>query len=143
MLCGSTGFPDNFEIYCGKRNDRKGPLGSYIVNKMLSPVTNQNSHVVFFDNFFTNYQLVSDLSKQGIRACGIIRENRSGHCPLIINKEMQKKPRGTYDYRSDGTVLCVKWNDNCAVTVASNYYGVTPLHKAARRVKNEAKKSVT
>ena len=39
-------------------------------------------------------------------------------------------------------MLCVKWNDSCAVTVASNYYGVTPLHKTERRVKNEAKKTV-
>ena len=27
MLCGSTGFPYNFEIYCRKQNDRKTPLG--------------------------------------------------------------------------------------------------------------------
>jgi len=142
MLCGSTGFPYNFEIYCGKQNDRKSSLGQYVVNKMLSPVTNRNSHVVFFDSFFTSYQLLSDLAEKGIRACGTIRENRTGHCPLKPNKEIQKQPRGTYEYLSDGTVLCVKWNDNCAVTVASNYYGVTPLHKAERRVKNETKKIV-
>ena len=143
MLCGSTGFPYNFEIYCGKQSDRKTPLGQYVVDKMLTPITNKNCHVVFFDNFFTSYQLMSDLASKGIRACGTVRENRIGHCPLRSSKEIQKQPRGTFDYRSDGTVICMKWNDNRAVTVASNYYGVTPLHKAERRVKNEARKIVS
>ena len=49
---------------------------------MLIPVTNNASYVVFFDNFFINYQLLSEISKQGIRACGTIKENRTGHCPL-------------------------------------------------------------
>ena len=62
MLCGSIGFPYNFAIYRGKESDREGPSGSYIVKKMLIPMTNKASHVVFFDNFFTNYQLLFDLS---------------------------------------------------------------------------------
>ena len=82
MLCGSTNFPKDFEIYFGKQNDRKNPLGQYVVKKMLPSVTNQNTHVVFFDNFFTNYHLLSDLAKQGTRACETIRENCTGHCLL-------------------------------------------------------------
>lgn len=102
---------------------------------MLEPVVNTNCHVVFFDNFFTSHKLLTDLTEKNIRACGTVRENRTGHCPLVSNKEIQKKDRGSYDFRSDGTVLCVKWHDNCAVTVASNYYGVTPIQKTERRVK--------
>ena len=79
-------FPNNFAIYRSKESNREGPLRSYVVKKMLIPVINEASHVVFFDNFFTNYQLLSDLSKQGIRAFGTIRENHTGHCPLKTNK---------------------------------------------------------
>ncbi|KAF2880811.1 hypothetical protein ILUMI_25368 [Ignelater luminosus] len=54
-----------------------------------------------------------------------------------------KEPLGTRaDYRSDGHLIFVKWNDNAIVTVGSNHYGVTPLHKTARRVKEEHKKDV-
>ena len=56
-----------------------------------------------------------------------------------MKKLKKKKKHGSYDFRSDGTVCCVRWNDKCAVTVASNYYGVTPILKTERRVKHECK----
>ena len=106
---------DNFEIYCGKDESRTNPLGTHVVEKMLSPVTNPSQYVVFFDNFFTSHTLLTNLAGQ---------------------------PRGTFDFRSAGSVVCVKWNDNCPVTVASNYYGVYPIQNVERRVKNEQKKIV-
>ena len=121
MFCRLTCFPYNFDIYCEKHNDRKTPLGQDVVNKMLSPVTNKNCNVAIFDNYFTSYQVMSDIANIGIRACGTVRENRSDQCSLGSNKEIQKQSRGTYDYRSDGTVMCIKWNDNRVVAVASNY----------------------
>jgi len=48
---------------------------------------------------------------------------------------MKKKERGSYDYRSDGQVACVRWNDNSVVTLASNHVVVKPLRTARRRVK--------
>ena len=39
MLCSSDGYPCNFEIYCGKDESRTNPLGTHVVEKMLSPVT--------------------------------------------------------------------------------------------------------
>lgn len=36
----------------------------------------------------------------------------------------------------------MKWNDNRAVTVASNYYGVQPLHKTERYLRGEGKKLI-
>ena len=142
MLCSSDGFPYNFEIYCGKDSSRTSPLGSHVVKKMLGPVPNKSQHIVFFDNFFTSHTLLTDLAAENVRACGTIRDNRTGRCPLMSKKDCQKKPRGTFNFRSDGSVVCVKWNDNCPVTVASNYCGVNPIQKVERRVKNEQKKIV-
>lgn len=142
MMCGSDGYPYNFEIYCGKEANRDGPLGSHVVKTLLTPVSNKDQHVVFFDNFFTSYDLLRTLAADNIRACGTIRENRTGRCPLPSNKDWKKKPRGSYDFRSEGTVLCVKWQDNCVVSAASNYYGVNPVQTTERRVKNEKNKSI-
>ena len=142
MLCSSDGFPYNFDIYCGKESRREGPLGSHVVNTLLAPVSNKNQHIVFFDNFFTSYDLLKKLAADNIRACGTVRENRIGRCPLPLNKVWKKKPRGSYYYRSEGNVICVKWQDNCVVTDASNYYGVNPIQVTERYVKNETRKSV-
>ena len=142
MLCSANGFPYNFDIYCGKDPSRTTPLGSHVITKMLEPLKNNAQHVVFFDNFFTSHKLLTDLAQRNIRACGTIRENRTGNCPLMDKKVIKKKGRGTYDFKSDGTVLCAKWNDNTPVTVASNYYGVNPIQKVERFVKNEQKKYI-
>ena len=106
---------------------------------MLSPVSNPNQHVVFFDNFFTNYALLINLAGENVRACGTIRDNRTNYCLLISKKDCKKQPRGTFDFRSDGSVVCIKWNNNCPVTVASNYYGVYSIQKVKRRVKEQKK----
>ena len=124
MLCSSDGYPYNFEIYCGKDESRTNPLGTHVVEKMLSPVTNPSQHVVFYDNFFTSHTLLTNLAGENVRACGTKRDNRTNYCPLISKKDCKKQPRGTFDFRSDGLVVCVKSNDNCPVTVASDYYGV-------------------
>ncbi|CAB4059663.1 unnamed protein product [Lepeophtheirus salmonis] len=107
-----------------------------------NPVSNKNQHVVFFDNFFTSHQILTTLAEENTRTCGTVRDNRIGHFPLLSKNECKRKPRGTYDFRSDRTVVCVKWNDNCTVTIASNYYGVFPIQKVERRVKHEHKKTV-
>ena len=143
MLCSADGYPYNFELYCGKDDKRALPLGTHVVMNMLRPVKNRDEHVVFFDNFFTSYDLLSELARQNTRACGTVRENRTKKCPLISKKEMEKKDRGTFDYRSDGSILCTRWHDNNIVTVASNYYGVTPLQKCERNVKKVGKTPVS
>ena len=43
MLCSSDGHPYNFETYCGKDESRTNPLGTHVVEKMLSSVTNKLS----------------------------------------------------------------------------------------------------
>ena len=71
MLYGSSGYPYIFDIHCGKDSNRKEPMGTCIVNKMLTAVTEVDNHVVFFDNYFTSYQLMSELYGRNIRACGM------------------------------------------------------------------------
>ena len=57
-------------MYCGKdgKSGEKG-LASNVV-KQLTGHIKEKSHVVFFDNFFTSVQLIEDLLKDRILACG-------------------------------------------------------------------------
>lgn len=55
---------------------------------------------------------------------------------------MQKQPRGSFDYVSDGNVEVVRWNDNSVVTFCSNCEGATPMGSAQRRVKQKGSVSV-
>ena len=96
----------------------------------------------YLTTFFTSYELLAELSDKGVRACGTVRENRTNKCPLPSNAVMKKAERGSFDFRSDGKVLCVKWNDNSPVTVASNHFGVNPVHTAYRRAKGTKAKEV-
>ena len=58
---------------------------------MLTAVTEVDNHVVYFDKYFTSYQLMSELSGKKIRVCGSVRENRTSHCPLKPKKILKKK----------------------------------------------------
>lgn len=85
--------------------------------------------------------MLTELVEKGIRACGTVRKGRTGKCPLPSKKNVEKQEQGYFDYKSDGTVLYGRWNDNSTVTVASNDYGVNPIQTVERRVKGVSKKS--
>ena len=62
-----------------------------------------------------------------------------GICPLpsvddylLSDKDMRKKERGHYDYKSSDDVIAVKWHDNKCVTLLSNAIGVE-LEGAVKR----------
>ena len=74
-------------------------------------IINSNSeglgHKLYFDNFFTSYDLMYELGEQSVRATGTIRENktRGAKSILIFSKAFQKKERGTFDFCTDGKVF--------------------------------------
>ena len=80
---------------------------------------------------------MKSLASKGIRATGTGRENRTGGAGRLMTdvKTMKKSDRGSFDYRSDGDVHVVIWNDNSIVNVASNHETHEPLHEVGRRVK--------
>ena len=95
------------------------PLGSKVVLQLLSNVPNPSDYTVFFDNYFTCYDLLVKLQRKGFRATGTLREDRAGRPPLPSSKELKKKPRGHYDYRfeTENSILVVKWVDNSVITI--------------------------
>lgn len=133
MLCSNSGYPYAMKIYSGKSSEpEKSPLGSRVVWELLSCVENAEKHEIFFDNFFSSYQLLTELSEKGFKATGTIREFRTGRCPLKTPKEAAKWPRGNFEYRSDGQVYICRWKDSAVVTIASNYLSHEPISKTKR-----------
>ncbi|KAF2884298.1 hypothetical protein ILUMI_21890 [Ignelater luminosus] len=96
--CGNDGYCYKFSLYCGKEtgdNQPIDPLGTRVINNMLSVVTKPNSHQIFFDNSVTNVKLLVNLRKKGYRATGTLRNNRILNAPLLSVKEIEKRNRGS------------------------------------------------
>ncbi|KAJ8956555.1 hypothetical protein NQ318_019279 [Aromia moschata] len=151
MLCSSTGYCYNFDVYCGAKpscieTEIKAkptlPLGSRVVLELLECVTEPSDHTVFFDNYFTSYDILKTLREKGFRATGTARDNRIKNCPLPSKSEVNKKERGHFFHMYDKTnnLLFVKWKDNSIVTMATNYDTIEPLSKVKRWSSAQKKK---
>ncbi|KAE9522589.1 hypothetical protein AGLY_017011 [Aphis glycines] len=104
--------PDNLHLF---------GLGASVVLHLVHSVK-KNTHFLFFDNFFSTYNLFEQLYNLGIYAAGTLRPNRFAKPPLLHDKQMAKLGRGTtFEIRSDVKNLfsigLVKWYDNKAVTL--------------------------
>ena len=97
---------------------------------------------MFFDNYFTCYDLLVKLKEKGFKATGTLRENRAGKPPLPSSKELKKKARGYYDHRLEvhNSILITKWVDNSVVTIGTNYDAVTPEGSIKRWSSSEKSK---
>ncbi|GFW21825.1 piggyBac transposable element-derived protein 3 [Trichonephila clavipes] len=151
-LCGSNGYCYNFDLNCGKEIVdaastvvlSKEPLGTQAVKKMLQPVTDAKSHIVYFDNFFNSYNLLVELRKSGFRATRTIRSDRIQHCSLEIDFIFKKTSRGSHDFYFDvkNKITVVKWNDNKCFTLATNFDIIEPLTSVSRHEKGKAEKYI-
>jgi hypothetical protein len=142
MLCSSDGYPYKAVIYAGKV-DRPNELnlGEHVVLEFASLLPSPSKHILFFDNFFTLYELLSRLQNMSIRATGTAREGRFGGAPFTDKKQFKRKARGYYEYLGNGSVNMVRWNDNNVVTMMTNYDHTFPLKHVQRHVKGQAGKT--
>ena len=77
VLASATGLPYKIEMYQGKSTgETDEPLGTHVVKKNLEICENPKDHSVFFDNFFSSYQLITDLGTKEFRATGTMRSDR-------------------------------------------------------------------
>jgi len=70
VMAGKDGYRYHLQIYTGReQNERALPLGTRVVQHMIAAVdahTTTQRHHLFFDNFFTSYQLLKELADNGI-----------------------------------------------------------------------------
>jgi len=88
VMAGKDGYPYHLQIYTGReQNERALPLGTRVVQHMIAAAdahTTTQRHHLFFDNFFTSYQLLKELANNGIWATGTVREFRTSKCCCLL-----------------------------------------------------------
>ena len=140
---GVSGLVYDFEIYTGSKMNLGGNLSfsGNVVLRLVQDLKPNCNFKVFFDNWFTSVDLLHNLSKKKIWCAATIRANRLGGCTLADEKDLKKRGRGSYDFRSDSQsgITIVKWFDNKSVHVTSSYCGIEPLGSCKRWSKSERK----
>ena len=95
---------------------------------------------VTFDNLFTSLPLLDELTELGIGALATLRQNHFHGAPVANKTTLAKKPRGSYDFATDGKNLVVSWLDNKVVTCATNCVTCNPVSTAQRWSKSAKKR---
>lgn len=149
VRAGVSGIVYDFVPYCARSNfdeeslnatESNMGLGAKVVITLSKSIQNPSESVVFFDNFFTSIQLLTYLIvNMDILSLGTLRKNRIQGCPLLTDKDLKKRGRGSYDHRkNEGCAIVVKWIDNKAVCLASTAGGIR-LTGTAQRYYKDAK----
>lgn len=127
LLCGQSGIVYNLLLYQGSNthiNDfmqKNYCLSGAVVLKLVKNLK-PNSHYLFFDNFFSSYNVFACLLKYKIFVIGTIRCNQFCNPPFLKDKELAKMGRGTSsDVFSNHSITLVKWFDNKVVNIGSNF----------------------
>ncbi|KAK9745451.1 Transposase IS4 [Popillia japonica] len=142
-LCSSNGYLYQFIPYDGARSEKSElGFGADVVLEFLKVIENIRNHRMFFDNFFSSYNLLSTLQEKGVFATGTVPDNRIAGCPLETTKTLSKKDSGSYDFSYDykKEICVVRWNDNSVVTVITNCCTTEPIinvKRYSKRDKNE------
>ena len=102
-------------------------LGADVVFGLTEKCEVKAGLIVTFDNLFTSLPLLHELTKLGIGALGTLQQNRC-HGATISNKTtLAQKPRGSYDFDTDGKNMVMSWLDNKVVTCATIYVTSNPI----------------
>ena len=67
FMCGTDGYLYNLQIYKGKETGpKREALGPRVVEDMASIIRHEDAdkHILYFDNFFTNHQLLDILAEK-------------------------------------------------------------------------------
>ena len=88
-------------------------------------------HSISFDNSFSSYQLLHDLTIQGFRAIWTMRNYRIIKC-VKENDLIKKEKKGSFDYQSCGFIEIATWNDNLVITLEIYAYAVDPVRTLKR-----------
>lgn len=135
MLCDESSYNLKFEVYTGKTlGSTEVGLGGKVVQTLMSGLEGRH-HIVFMDNYFSSYDLFSNLkSKSQTYACGTINPRRK-HLPSL--KDEKQLERGEFDSRiSDDGVAVYRWKDNKAVNLISTCHDPSDVSSVNRKMKD-------
>ncbi|MEI6864815.1 transposase [Flavicella sp.] len=134
---GASGFIYDFLIYTGKGciedSENIGVSSAYVI-KLSEDVPRNKNYKLFFDNWFSSLPLVEALNDRGILCLSTVRSNRLKGIKLKEEKYLKKEGRGSYDFsvEQNSQTIAIKWYDNKAVHLLSNYAGIEPTDVCKR-----------
>ena len=101
-------------------------------------------HHIYFDNFFSSPDLLLDLSRVGLYACGTLRSNRKGF-PQDLKQFLKKglSKRGEYLFRQCGNLTVTLWQDSKPVVVIATNSDPHETCTVQRKAKNGTRSSVS
>jgi len=139
-LYGRWIFP-NLDLYCEKNssigvNLGNCALGTRVVMNLLKLFFEKTAagrvpkFHLYFDNYFTNLDLMVHLHKLRLKCTGTIRENRVTEKNIIS----KKSPRGSYVVKHDKNsgMNYITAMDSKLVSIVSTAAGVTPMLNSRR-----------
>ena len=95
-----TRYFSKLDIYCGKGSLPEKNLGTRVVKTLTEPLKGKFHHK-YFDNFFTNKQLMTELEENGVYVCGTARKDRKGFPDQLKSqpkKQVYKNNQGVECY---------------------------------------------
>lgn len=134
----STGYLHKIDIYTGRKQMKEVGIGESVVLNMASGLENLGIEL-YFDNFFNSPLLLHKLKVNGIRACGTLRRNRAQMPKFDADKTFK---RGDFiSFESEGVTI-VKWMDNRAVHMGSNFINPNDKITVRRRQAGSAERII-
>ena len=86
-----NGYFTRFDVYTGKKGDGTDTgLATRVVTELTNHLHNKYHHV-FFDNFFTSVELLTQLEENGVYGCGTARTNRKQFPTELKNVKLNKR----------------------------------------------------
>ena len=143
--CGVSGLVYDFEVYTGKSTEKEEQpellMGGNVVRRLCNTLPSNVNHKMYFDNYFSSLNLLRYLTKEKIWVVATIRQDRlkGGGRYLKSQKELQKEGRGSSDWvvEANSGIVVVRWLDNSAVQLISNYMSNVDGPDAKRWSKKE------
>lgn len=133
ILANKNGYCQKFDIYTGKAEDAEKQLGARVIKQMLNGLENKE-HIVYFDNFFNSTELLEDLKKKLIHACGTVNPSRK---TLPVFKPDRKLKRGEFEvFSNPSRIVAFKWRDKRSVYLLSNFHSPFGTTEVNRKEKN-------
>ena len=109
-ITSSEGFLLHAEPYCGLNTDLPDTglgQGADVVLGFIEKCEVKAGSTVTFNNLFTLLSFLDELTKLGIRALGTLGQNHFHGAPVDNKTTLAKKPRGSYDFATDGKNFAV------------------------------------
>ncbi|XP_047239310.1 piggyBac transposable element-derived protein 2-like [Girardinichthys multiradiatus] len=140
VLCDTKGLVHSFDIFTGKLDPVPGEpdIGGSgnIVLKLVQVIHGSVNHLLYFDSWFSSFDLFVALANKGILALGTVEQSALQGCSFSTDPEMKKKGMGSFEEKravvDSLEIRAVKWFDYRGVIVASTFANAQPVSNIQR-----------